>query len=461
MKREAVRRPALSVRARVTLIATVVVAAALAVTSVALVALLHAGLVRSVAGEAKLRAAELADMASRGPLAIPVPPLVAPWPTLVQVVDPNGSIVTASAELAGRGPLLDIDPAHREQVDELHEALGRGAHHWRVESVPATLDGQSVTVIVATAIDQFDRSTRLLSGLLLVGVPVLVGLVAVVVWKVVGRALRSVEAMRRQAERVRAEGVSEQRVRLPEGDDEVGRLGRTLNEMLDHLSQASARQDQFIADASHELRSPLANIQLAVEVAKAHPHDTDWSEVADDVLAQDARMQSLVDNLLVLASSDGSAVRRPVAVVDLAAVTAAVLESPAFGSAPIRVDALQPTIVLGVPSELTRVVTNLIDNAARFAVERVTVSVTAAGQWAELVVVDDGPGIDPAERDRVFGRFVRLDEHRSRPGGGAGLGLAIVKELVVAHGGSVTIGDARPGATFVVRLPLALATRKV
>jgi signal transduction histidine kinase len=261
--------------------------------------------------------------------------------------------------------------------------------------------------------------------------------------------------MRLQAERAQAEGGSGARVSLPEGDDEIGRLGRTLNEMLDRLDQSTARQDQFIADASHELRSPLANIQMAVEVAKAHPQDTDWSEVADDVLAQDKRMQSLVDNLLVLASSDGDAGRRPTTQVDLAAVMADVLASPEFSGAPIRVDTLQPTIVLGVRAELTRVVTNLIDNALRFAVERVTVAVIGSGQWAELVVVDDGPGIDPAERDRVFGRFVRLDEHRSRPGGGAGLGLAIVKELVVAHGGTVTVGDAHPGASFVVRLPLA------
>ncbi len=229
--------------------------------------------------------------------------------------------------------------------------------------------------------------------------------------------------------------------------------------MLDRLDQSTARQDQFIADASHELRSPLANIQMAVEVAKAHPQDTDWSEVADDVLAQDKRMQSLVDNLLVLASSDGDAVRRPTTQVDLAAVMADVLASPEFTGAPIRVDTLQPTLVLGVRAELTRVITNLIDNALRFAVERVTVAVIGSGQWAEVVVVDDGPGIDPAERDRVFGRFVRLDEHRSRPGGGAGLGLAIVKELVVAHGGTVTVGDAHPGASFVVRLPLAVPAR--
>jgi signal transduction histidine kinase len=139
----------------------------------------------------------------------------------------------------------------------------------------------------------------------------------------------------------------------------------------------------------------------------------------------------------------------------LAAVVAGVIRSPAFARAQIRVDALQPVVVTGGRAELGRVVTNLLDNAVRFAAHQVTVSVTGAGRWAELVVVDDGPGIPVSDRERVFDRFVRLDQHRGRSGGGAGLGLAIVRELVVAHGGTVTIGDAHPGASFVVRLPLA------
>ena len=445
---------ALSVRARITLIATLAVAAGLVGASLVLVALLHRGLERSVAGEAKVRAAELAAMASTGPLPDPLPALVAPWPTLVQVVGSNGAITTANVELAGRPPLLAVDPGHREQVKHVHADLGRGAHTWRVESVPATLDGKSATVIVATAVDQFDHGTRLLGTLLLIGVPLLVGLVAFVTWKVVGGALRPVEVMRAQVEGVTASGGAP-RVSHPGRDDEIGRLGRTLNDMLSRLETSNARQDQFVADASHELRSPLANIRVALEVAKAHPDDADWNAIADDVLAQDRRMQALVDDLLILARGDADGRRPWTEEVDLAVVVAQVIGSPAFERAPIRVDALQPAVVLGGRSELSRMVTNLLDNAVRFAAHQVTVSVTGAGRWAELVVVDDGPGIPASDRDRVFDRFVRLDEHRGRPGGGAGLGLAIVRELVVAHGGTVTIGDAHPGASFVVRLPLA------
>ena len=140
--------------------------------------------------------------------------------------------------------------------------------------------------------------------------------------------------------------------------------------------------------------------------------------------------------------------------VDLRDVVTEVLDRPSLRGAPIGADALRPAVVLGGRRELGRIVTNLIDNALRFAASRVTVSVSATGRWAELIVVDDGPGIPVADRDRVFERFVRLDDHRGRPGG-AGLGLPIVRELVTAHGGTVTVGDAHPGATFVVRLPLA------
>jgi signal transduction histidine kinase len=449
----AARRPRLSVRTRVTLGATLVVAVALVLASVVVVVLLRAELVRSVAREAQVRAAELSVMAASGPLTNPLPPLVAPWPTLVQVVGPDGHVIASSVELEGRAPLVPIDATHREVVREIGADLGRHAHRWRVESVPATLAGQPATVVVATAIDQFDDTARLLATLLALAVPVLVGIVALVTWLVVGRALRAVDTMRRRVERVTAGEVPS--VIFAEGDDEVGRLGHTLNVMVERLATAHTRQVQFAADASHELRSPLANMRVAIEVAQAHPEQADWVAVADDVLVQGQRMQELVDDLLLLARTGDETAPVWRDTVDLADVVADVLARPAMAGVPVRCDALRPAVVRGGRPELTRVVTNLLDNALRYAVRQVTVSVTSAGQWAELVVVDDGPGIPPTDRARVFERFVRLDDHRGRPGGGTGLGLAIVRELVERHGGTVTAGDAHPGATFVVRLPLA------
>jgi signal transduction histidine kinase len=445
-----------SVRARITTAATAVVGAALVFSAVALVLILRASLVHSVSGEAKLRTAELAAQAQQGPLPDPLPAVAAPWPTLVQVVGADGRVLTASAELAGRPPLLDITPGSREQVTELNENLGRGGHTWRVESVPASLGGQQATVIVATAIDQLQRSATMLGALLLIGVPLLLAVVAMVSWFVVGRALHPVEAMRRQVESVRENDLGK-RVVEPDVDDEVGRLARTLNAMLARIDDSASQQRQFVDDASHELRSPVANIRTALEVARAHPESANWLAVTDDVLSQDERMQHLIDDLLLLARADSGAGASRTERVDLNEVVAGVLSSPAVDGHRVHFDAGAHAMVVGGREPLARVVTNLVDNASRFATSRVMVSVAATGRWAELLVIDDGPGIPPEERDRVFERFVRLDEHRGRPGGGAGLGLAIVKELVTGLGGTVAIRDGHPGATFAVRLPLAEA----
>jgi signal transduction histidine kinase len=243
-------------------------------------------------------------------------------------------------------------------------------------------------------------------------------------------------------------------VPFAQGGDEVGRLGRTLNDMVARMADSQARQVQFAGDASHELRSPLANMRVALEVAKTHPDEADWPALVDDMLLQGERMQALVDDLLLLARTGSGTPPAWRERVDLRDVVTEVLDRPSLRGAPVGADALRPAVVLGGHRELARIATNLIDNALRFASSRVTVSVSATGRWAELIVVDDGPGIPIADRERIFERFVRLDDHRGRPGG-AGLGLPIVRELVMAHGGSVTVGDAHPGATFVVRLPLA------
>ena len=447
------RRRQASLRARITLAAAAVVALTLIGASFALVTLLRGNLIRSVSGEAKLRAAEIAALSADGPLPVPLPVLVAPWPTLVQVVRLDGTPVTSSTELSGRAPLVEVDAGDREVVVDVSEPLGRGSSHWRVESTPATANGVAVDVIVATSISQFDRTTRVLEVYLLIGIPLLVAFVTALAWTIAGRALRPVERLRLQLAGASGAGGGG---RLPEGtDDELGRLATALNEVLARLESSSAAQNQFVADASHELRSPLANIRVALEVARAHPDRADWPAVIDDVLAQDTRMQVLVDDLLLLAEGDQRDARRWTDRVDLADVVAEVVAASAFDHAPIRVDGLRHAVVTGGRPELVRVVTNLLDNAVRFARHHVTVSVAGVGRWAELVVTDDGPGIPTGERERVFERFVRLDEHRSRPGGGAGLGLAIVKQIVVAHGGAVSIGDTTRGATLVVRLPVA------
>jgi signal transduction histidine kinase len=224
--------------------------------------------------------------------------------------------------------------------------------------------------------------------------------------------------------------------------------------MLDRLQAASERQRKFVADASHELQSPIAALRAQLEVAIAQPATTDWAATSSDLLAESRQMERLVRDLLFLARSDGEeSVRRiePVDLDDIVLEEATRLRS----TAQVGVDAsgVSAAPLSGNRDELTRLVRNLLENAEHHAESRVRIRLTAEGREIILMVEDDGPGVPPAERERIFQRFTRLDEARSRHNGGTGLGLAIVKEIAERHGGTVCVENADPGARFAVRLP--------
>ena len=283
-------------------------------------------------------------------------------------------------------------------------------------------------------------------------VPLAVVVLAALVWLVVGRTLRPVERMRAEVASI---GLAELDRRVPEppGDDEIARLAVTMNEMLARLEHAARRQQRFVADASHELRTPLTRMRTELEVDERHPDEADPAATRRSVLEEIAGLQRLIDDLLVLARTDGEPTRRaePVDLDDL------VLEEiRAADGAPISIDghAVSAAQVVGDRDELRRVVRNLLDNARRHATTAVSVELTERGGQAVLVVADDGPGVPAERRDEVFERFSRLDEARSGGAGRAGLGLAIVHDIVVRHGGTVVVADAPGGgARFVVALP--------
>jgi signal transduction histidine kinase len=439
-----------SVRLRITVLGTGIVAVALALGTLTLGAVLHAGMLRSVAGGGPLRAADVSALAARGPLPSPLPPVDTPHLTLLQVLDGNGNVIAASAQLTGAPPLLDPGVRHRRI---LHDVAGLGPGRWLAEPTPATLANRPATVIVVTSLAELTRSERLFGKILLVAVPLLLVLVASLIWITVGRALRPVEAMRSEVADITAKRL-DRRVAVPPTHDEVARLAATLNDMLDRIESSAAEQRRFVSDASHELRSPVANIRTALEVATAYPEGADWAALAADILRQDERLERITDDMVTLSRRDEEALMQEREPVDLADLISTELRRPVPAGRVLEPAGPLPAVVVAADRhQLARALTNLVDNALRHADRLVKVGLTPGRQWAEITVADDGPGIPPADRERVFDRFVRLDEHRARSDGGSGLGLAIVRELVTANGGTVHLADG-PGARFVVRLPL-------
>jgi len=288
--------------------------------------------------------------------------------------------------------------------------------------------------------------------------PSLVAMVALVAWWLAGQALRPVEAIRVEAEEIGG-ATMHRRVPEPGSDDEIGRLARTMNAMLERLEDSARRQRQFVSDASHELRSPVAAIRTDLEVALREGDRADWPTVANDVLAEERRLEILLGDLLVLASDDESDAPIRAGTVDLAAL--ATEEAARGRRLPVTLDrppGRDPDVyvVAGVASRLERSLTNLVDNACRHAESEVRVTLAREGRRVRVIVDDDGPGILPADRERIFERFTRLDDSRARDQGGAGLGLAVVRSIITRHGGQVWADDSPlGGARFTIELPAA------
>lgn len=425
----------------------VVVIIALLVAAVALVLTVRASLHGAAETAAEQQASAIAAQVDGGGLPAPGEsddePDDEPDDVVWQVTDAEGRVVSASASLNGNP--IPVDDGERA-------SLPGGEHPYLVVTEETAAGGD---VAVAVSLEDVDETTAALALPLLLGLPLLVLVVGTTTWLVVGRALRPVERIRTEVERISGSSL-ERRVPEPTARDEVGRLARTMNAMLGRLQDARDRQEQFVGDASHELRSPLASLRQAAEVAHAHPGALPEGELAETVLEESARMQALVDQLLALTRAGEGRARAPREDVDLDDLALAEVRRVARSGLATDTTGVGAGRVHGDPVALGQVVRNLVDNAARHARTRIAVSVRESGGAIVLAVDDDGPGVPPADRDRIFERFVRLDEARARDAGGSGLGLAIVREVVTGHGGAVAVEPgAWGGARFVVRLPRA------
>ena len=435
-----------SVRVRTTAAAVLVVAVALTISAVALVVIVRGTLHDGVETTAEERASTLAEEIETS--GMPDPDAQEenedePGDVVWQVTDTDGSVVRSSQPLGRPLPSEDTDSVDLPGADEPYVVV--------TDEVRSGSEDYSVAV--AASLEDVEESTSALLAPLLVGLPLLLLLVGVTTWTVAARALAPVDSIRREVEQITGDRL-ERRVPEPRARDEIHRLSRTMNQMLGRLQDSRLRQQQFVADASHELRSPLTSIHQTAEVAQAHPEALPEGELSEAVLEESARMQRLVEQLLLLTRADEGAVLRSHQDVDLDDLVLAEAGRVRRPGLSVDTSGVAPGRVRGDRSALGQVVRNLVDNAARHAASTVAVSVREGSDGVELTVEDDGAGIPEEDRSTVFNRFVRLDEARARDAGGSGLGLAIVQEIVVAHGGTVTVtAGALGGALFVVRLP--------
>ena len=446
------RRPReISLRARLMLVSVVALTAGLAAGGALLVGVLNFALLRAVNTESLETARGVARLADQQSLSdrIEVNPAMQ-----VQVIDAQNKVVAVSAGADWLTPIL-YERERRDLADGgYHEIAGsRIGLNGEVRVVMVTTGPPTapLQVLVARSTSDLQQGVHLLRLTLLITFPVIIALLAAVLWRVLGAALRPVDALRAGAEEITG-GTRAGRLPVPESRDEVHRLAVTLNGMLHRLESARVRQRAFVADAAHELRSPLTNMRTELEVAQRLP-DTDWAELSADLLTDVDRLSRLVDDLLLLARSDdggGRAVAAPFREVELGGLVGDVAARyPTVEYVPPPA----PMTVTGEPDALGRVVANLLDNAVRHAKSQVRVEVGADDAYRRITVTDDGPGIPEADRERVFDRFTRLDDGRARDAGGSGLGLAIVRELVRRHGGTITLADNAPGLRADVRLP--------
>jgi len=478
-----------SLRFRITALATLAVAAFLALAGAGGIRVVTFVLYRGAEDAARAQAQTVAALVRANQVPNPLPAVTGT--AAVQVLDGSGRVLGSSA---GGDRLTAL--ATGRQVAQLRDGdrltlpatrLG-GSVPLRVVGVAADSGSRVATVLVAIPVADVERTGQVLAvATLVVSVVALTGF-ALVCWTVTGSALRPVAEMRRGAARITAAGAGS-RLPVPVADDEVRALAVTLNGMLDRLAAAATSQRAFVADAAHELRSPLASLRVQLEVERDHPDPAGRSELVADLLEDLTRLDRLTAALLDLAHLEAGGSGRGVGgvvAVDLAAAVREVVRSVPAGSVSVSVagsaagsawasgstDGELPvdpaeTRVSADPAALSSVVTNLVSNAVRHASSRVVVSVIPrdGSAMVGLIVSDDGPGIAAADRARVFDRFTRLDSARDQDSGGAGLGLAIVARILAAHGATITLAAARaepgaadrPGLQVTVRWPAAPA----
>ena len=439
----------MSLRARTTILVTVVTAALLVGGALSLDAVLRHRLTGSADDLARSRVADLLSLAESGGL--PDTLVNVTDDAVAQVVDDEGDVVAASPNAAGAPPLTDEPTTGGLHVADVVGPDDAETEEYRLwTSTGPAAGGGRVRVYVGTSLESVREATASLRAGLRVGVPVVWLLLVVATWLLVGRALRRLDRIRAEVDTITEDDLS-RRVGTSGRSDEVGRLARTMNLMLGRLEEAQDRQRRFVADVSHDLRSPLTAQRTQLEVAAAHPESVDHEELHRDLLGHVDEMDALVGDLLFVVTDDERPrTRAPLDLEDVVLEEATRVRR--LGGPEVDTSGVSAAPVEGDAGELRRLVRNLLENAVAHAHGRIELRASSDAGTVSVDVVDDGPGVPEGEEESVFERFHRGDAARSRRG--TGLGLSIARTIAERHGGSlVLVRDESPGAHFRLSLP--------
>jgi len=455
-------RSQLSIRARLTLFFVLAIAGVLAFTGFALVSLVHRSLISEASSQIEDQMIQVQSRfaTSKAPMTGEVI-LPTQGDVVIQVTNVAGTQVWAASSAIADSPVLAHAKADFSSSDGLAVVTAKSAAASSAFSQVSLGQVQTITTTRGAGLiygfvygGPISHSVTVLLASVAISFPLLLLMSGGLIWLGIGLALAPVEAIRRRVDAIAAQDLSE-RVPVTGGDDEIARMARTLNAMLDRLESSSRFQQEFVSNASHELRSPLATLLATVERAESDQSNANWPEVAGTIMREGRRLDTIIDGLFWLARHDENQI--DVTSVDVDLDDLLFEESQRVRSiSGLNVDtsAVQPTRVVGDLAMLKRMIRNVVDNAARYAVSELRFGSRYDGPYAVVTVSDDGEGVDVAESARFFERFVRADPARSRQSGGTGLGLSIVTDIVTRHGGSARFVEVESGSTIELRVRL-------
>ena len=453
-------RGRLSIRARLTLFFVLAIAVILTFTGVALVNFVHHSLETQASNQidgVMVQTQERFATQQGAPKHEVVLPMRGD--VVIQVTNLAGTEVWAASSAIANAPVL----AH--QITDLTSSNGLAVQLVTSPDARATLpqisSGQVGTIITNRGPglifgfvygEGIAHSDIVLLESLLVSFPLLLLISGGLIWLGIGLALAPVESIRRRVDAIAAQDLT-QRVPPTGGNDEIARMAKTVNAMLDRLEVASQFQQEFVSNVSHELRSPLTTLLATTERAQGDPERANWPEVGEVVMREGRRLDALIDDLFWLARHDEDQVEPQRVDVDLDDLLFEEAQRiRVMSGLSVDTTAVTPTRVTGDPPMLKRMVRNVIDNATRYATTELRFDSHYEGDEAIVTITDDGEGIDVTQSTRFFDRFVRADPARSRHSGGTGLGLAIVTEIVTRHGGSARFVPVEHGSKIELRV---------